>query len=51
MNHGLGHRHVLELVCLWLWLAAVALTQSLAWERPYAIPAALKTKTKKKQKL
>ena len=40
-------------VLLWLWcrLAAVALIRTLAWEPPYAVGAALKSKTKnKKQK-
>ena len=37
---------------LWLWCrpAAVAPLQSLAWEPPYAISAALKSKEKKKKK-
>ena len=35
---------------LWLWhkLAAIALTQSLAWELPYAMGAALKRQKQKK---
>ena len=35
---------------LWCWLAAVALTQPLAWELPYAPGAALKSKSKNKNK-
>ena len=35
---------------LWLWPAAVALTQPLAWELPYAADAALKRKKEKKKK-
>ena len=29
---------------LWVWLAAVAMIQPLAWELPYAVAAALKKK-------
>ena len=38
---------------LWLWcrLAAVAQIQTLAWELPYATGMALKSKTKKKNKI
>ena len=38
---------------LWLWcrLAAVPLIQSLAWEPPYAIGAALKKRKRKKKKI
>ena len=48
---GIGHRHSLDVVLLWLWhrLAAMALIQPLAWEAPYAIPVALKKKKKKKK--
>ena len=48
MSYGVGHRQGLdlELLCLWLWLAAVALIRPLAWEPPYA---ALKKQTKKKK--
>ena len=37
-----------DLVLLWLWrrLAALALTQPIAWELPYAAIAALKNKKK-----
>ena len=52
MSCGVGCRHGSDLVLLWLWRrpAAVVLTQLLAWEPPYAAGAALKTKTKKKEK-
>ena len=45
---GIGHRHGLDPMLLWLWcrMAAVALIQPLAWELPYSVGAALKTKTK-----
>ena len=44
MNSGVGQRHGLDPVLLWLWcrLAAAALIQPLAWEPPYAMGAALK---------
>ena len=44
--HKLGHRPGLDPVLLWLWHspAAAALTQLLAWELPYAVGAALKSK-------
>ena len=43
---GVGHRHGLDLMLLWLWPmpAAVALMGPLAWEPPYAVEAALKIK-------
>ena len=46
MSCGVGHRHGSD--PMWLWPAAVALIQSLAWEFWYALGAALKTKKKKK---
>ena len=48
---GIGGRHVLDPTLLWLWCrpAAKALTQPLAWKPPYAMGAALKSKTKAKQ--
>ena len=57
MSCAVGLRHALELVLLWLWhrLAAEAPIRTLAWEFPYAMGAALKSKkkkqTNKKQKL
>ena len=51
MSCGVGCRHGLDLVLLWLWhrLAAVAPIRPLAWEPPYALAAALKRqKTEKK---
>ena len=46
------HQWVGDPVWLWLWCrpAAVAPTQPLAWELPYATSAALKRKKKKKKK-
>ena len=46
MNCGVGHRHSLDLVVLWLWrrLAATALILPLAWEPPYAVNVAVKIK-------
>jgi len=51
MSYGVGHRHSLDLVLLWLWcrLAAVAAIQPLAWEAPYAMGVALKSKQTNKQ--
>ena len=50
MSYAVGHRCGLDLSLLWVWcrLAATALIQPLAWERPYAANAALKRKKKKK---
>ena len=50
MSCGVGHRQGSDLALLWLWYRAVAtaLTQSLAWEPPYA--TALKRPKKKKKK-
>ena len=47
-----GRRHGLDLVLLWLWHrpAAVALTEPLAWELPYAAGTALKKQKNKKTK-
>ena len=44
MSCGVGHRHGLGPVLLWLWCRAVAtaLTGSLVWEPPYAAGEALK---------
>ena len=43
---GVGRRVGSDPTLLWLWrkLAAVALTQPLAWELPYALDVALKIK-------
>ena len=51
VSYGVGCRHGLDPVLLWLWhkLAAVALIWPLAWEPPYAAGVALE-KTKKKKK-
>ena len=50
MSRGVGLRHGSDLVLLWLWYrpAAVAPIKPLAWEPPYAVGAALKSKKKKK---
>ena len=50
MNYGIGHRHSSDPTLLWLWLAAVAPIGPLAWELPYAVSEALKSKKKKKKK-
>ena len=53
MSCGVGHRHGLDPLLLWLWCrpAAAALIQPLNWERPCAASAApKKTKKKKKEK-
>ena len=46
MSCGVGPRRSSDLALLWLWrrLAATALTQSLAWEPPYVVGAALNKK-------
>ena len=48
---GADRRHCSDPTWLWQWLwpAAVALIQPLAWELPYASGAALKSKTKNKK--
>ena len=52
MSCDVDRRHVLDPALLWLWyrLAAVALTQPLAWEPLYALGAVLQGKKKKKKK-
>ena len=52
MSCGVGCTRGLDLVLPWLWCrpAAVALTQPLAWEPPYATGMALKKTNKKKNK-
>ena len=47
---GVGLRHCSDPALLWLWhrLAAVALTQPLAWKLPHAVGVALKRKKKTK---
>ena len=52
MSCGVGHRHGLDPVLLWLWCrpAASAPIGPLAWEPPYAVGAALeKAKRPKKE--
>ena len=52
MSCGVGHRHNLDPVLLWLWSRPVATApiQPLTWEPPYAVGAALKRQNKTKQK-
>ena len=51
MRCGIGHRRVLDLVLLWLWCrpAATSPIPPLAWEYPYALGVALRSKGKKKR--
>ena len=50
MSCGVGRRHGLDLVLLWLWygLVATAAIGLLAWGLPYAAGAALKSPPQKK---
>ena len=50
MSCGVGRRDSLDLMLVWLWhrLAVIAPIQPLAWELPYAVGAAPKSKKKKK---
>ena len=52
MSCGVGGRHGLDLafLCLWCRPAAVAQIPPLAWEPPYALDVALKSKNETKQK-
>ena len=52
MSCGVGGRCGLDLVLLWLWCrqASAAPIRPLAWELPYAVGAALKSKTNKQTK-
>ena len=49
---GVGHRCGSDRTLLWLWCrwAAVSLIQLVAWELPYAVGAALKSKKRKRKK-
>ena len=51
MSCGVGRRHGLDLVLLWLWhrLAAATPIRPLAWEPPYAMGSALKRQKTKQQ--
>ena len=51
MTCGIDHRHGSDLALLWLWHrpAAIAPIRPLAWEFPYAVGAALKSKKKKER--
>ena len=44
MHCGVGCRHGSDLTLLWRRPVAIALIRPLAWERPYATGAALKSK-------
>ena len=48
MSCGVGCRHGLDPALLWLWrkLVAAAPIQPLAWEYPYPVSEALKSKNK-----
>lgn len=48
MSYAIGRRHGSYPLLLWMWcrLAAVASIRPLAWEPPYAVGVALKTKKK-----
>ena len=50
MSCGVGRRRSLDPVLLWCRPAAAALIGPLAWEPPYAVHAALKSKTKQTKK-
>ena len=52
MSCGVGCRHGLDPLLLWLWCrpAAVAPIRFLPWEPPYTASMALKSKKKKKKK-
>ena len=52
MSCGVGHRRGTDPALLWLWrrLAAATPIRSLVQELPYATPAALKSRGKKKKK-
>ena len=52
MSGGVGCRHSLDLMLLWLWqrLVATAPFRPLAWESPYVTGAALEKTKKKKRK-
>ena len=45
MGYGIGRRHSLDLVLLWLWCRPI---RPLAWELPYASGMALKRQKEKK---
>ena len=49
MNCGVGRRHSSDPTLLWCRPAPAALIRPLAWELPYAVGAALKSKKKKKK--
>ena len=50
VNYGVGLIHGSDMVWLWLWLVTTVLIGSLAWETPYAVGGALKSKKRKMKK-
>ena len=52
MSCGVGHRHGLDLMLLWLWRrqAATVPIRPLAWEPPYATSEALEKAKRQKTK-
>ena len=52
MSYGVGHRHGLDPVLLWLWYRPVATApiRPLDWEPPYAMGAALERQKDKKKR-
>ena len=52
MSSGVGRRHGLDLVLLWLWrrLVTTAPIRPLAWEPPYAAGAAQEMAKKRQKK-
>ena len=54
LSCGVGHRHSLDLVLLWLWrrlaAKAMALIRPLAWEPPHAAGAAQEIAKRQKNK-
>ena len=50
MGSSVGRRCGSDSVWLWLWPAATAPIQPLAWEPPHAVSVALKSKKKKRKK-
>ena len=53
MNCGVGRRRSSDPALLWLWRrpVVVALIGTLAWEPPYAVGAAHKSKKERKKKV
>ena len=51
MSCGVGRRRGLDPELLWLWCTLAVLIRSLAWDPPYAVGVALKSKKKKKKEI